>query len=323
MRKMLAAAMVLAVTSANAEELRFGDLNYFIKTGELNVAADVSSVFSKYSNLPNAGDEIEARGILVETKFGYGISDRLNVYLGLDYAYDYEFEDKTDNNPDPNADEFNANYNQDGLANPLFAANYRFMTQSEGMFNLDFGAVTRVNIMDAETGYGSTVDDSEDGNFSGAIYTGLTDPRTSLELNARIGKKWNEANEWQLAAGFVYFNDGESEQLINDEELELDSSMNLFLRASYQYRPVETFMMLVSLQGTQVGEVDYKSGGTTSTADSHLDWDLDFVAKYLFTDNFIGKFNYSMGINPDFDIEDTEVDERRENSFGLGVEFLF
>lgn len=314
MRKMLAAAMVLAVSSANAEELRFGDLNYFIKTGELNVAADVNSVFSKTTY----ASTLETRGLITEARVGYGITDQLNVYAGLDYAFDLETEDKDA----ATAQDFSS----DGLANPMLAANYRFMNQNDGMYNVDFGVVARINIEDAETGYG-IAGDSQDGTFTGLIDTGWADPRSSLELNARIGKKWNEANEWQLAAGWVYFTDGETELLAADQDLEIDSSMNLFLRASYQYRPVETFMMLVSLQGTQVGEVDSEVGTTELTDDSHLDWDLDFVAKYLITDNFIAKFNYSMGINPDFDREQggttDEVRQRRENSFGLGVEFLF
>lgn len=315
MRKMLALATVLAVTSANAEELRFGDLNYFIKTGELNVAADMNSVFSKTTTDRTR----ETRGIITEGRVGYGLTDQWNVYAGLDYAFDLETEDK---DSDPEFQDFAS----DGFANPILATNYRFMNQNSGMYNVDFGAVARISIMDAESGYGAA-GDSEDGTFTGLIDTGWADPRSSLELNARIGNKWNEANEWQLAAGWVYFMDGETEVLAADRDLEIDSSMNLFLRASYQYRPVETFMMLVSLQGTQVGEVDSELGASELTDDSHLDWDLDFVAKYLVTDNFIAKFNYSMGINPDFDRDQdgttTEVDERRENSFGLGVEFLF
>lgn len=310
MRKTLALAMVVAATSVNAaEELKFGDLNYFIKTGEINVLADASSVYNKFTST----SELESRGYIFETRAGYGITDQLNVYFGLDYAYDLETEDKDAAN--------SQDFSSDGFSNPSFAANYRFMNQNSGMYNIDFGAVARVNVMDAETGYGIT-GDSEDGN-----YLGYTDPRGSLELNARMGRKWNEANEWQLAAGYIYFNDGESENLRTDGDIEYDSSMDFYLRASYQYRPVENFMMLLSLQGTRVGEAEGTFSNTDFTSDAHVDFDFRFTAKYLITDNLIGKFNYGQGINSAYDQEvgntDTEVRKRRESFYGLGVEFLF
>lgn len=314
MRKMLAAAMVLAVTSANAEKLEFGDVNYFIKTGELNVSADVNSVYSKTTYTT----ELETRGIVTEARVGYGIYDNLNVYAGLDYAFDLETEDK-------DGADFQ-DFSSDGFANPMIAGNYRYMNQNSGMYNVDFGAVARINIMDAETGYG-VAGDSEDGTFTGLTDTEWADPRSSLELNARIGNKWNEANEWQLAAGLVYFNDGETDLLQTDDTFEIDSSMDLFLRATYQYRPVQNFMMLLSLQGTRVGEVEGDVAGSDLTDDSHIDFDFDFVAKYLITDNFIAKFNFANGMNSAYDREiggaTEEVRKRRESSFGLGVEFLF
>lgn len=315
MRK-IALAMVLAATSVQAaEELKFGDLNYFLKTGEQNVSADISSTFSKQS-VADIDSEEETRGFLLETRYGYGINDQLNVYLGLDYAYDREVEDKTRNNTPPADPKYDSNFNQDGLANPLLAANYRFMNQNTNMYNVDFGAVARINIEDAETG-DAAGGESNDGNFA--------DPRSSLELNARMGRKWNEANEWQLAAGLVYFNSGDYtvNDVNGDVDNEIESSTDLFLRASYQYRPVNEFMMLVSLQGTRVGEIDDEFNGEEVTLDSHIDFDFRFTAKYLITDNFIAKFNYGQGFYADYDVEDAEVDERRENFYGLGVEFLF
>lgn len=308
MRK-IALAMVLAATSVHAaEELKFGDLNYNLKTGEQNVRADLSSVYSKFTS----GDTFETRGYVLDTRYGYGINDQLTAYAGFEYAYDLETEIDDGNDATELQD-----FSSDGLSNPMIGADYRFMSQNSDMFNVDFGAVLKMNILDSETGYG-TIGDSEDGN-----YTGITEPRSSLELNARVGNKWNEANEWQLAGGLIYFKDGETEELDDNSDTEIDSSMDLFLRAAYQYRPVNEFMMLVSLQGTRVGEVDKEVSGIDATFDSHIDFDFRFTAKYLITDGFIAKFNYGQGFNADYDVEDSEVDERRENFFGLGVEFLF
>lgn len=310
MRKMIVAAAVLAVTSAHAaEELKFGDLNYFFKAGQVNALANVSSVYQKEKVL---GTMEETRGYVIDTQLTYGVSDQLNVFLGLDYAYDLQTE--TAGNPD---------FNSDGLANPELGAIYRLMNQSSTAYNVDLGAVVRFGIEDAETGSATGPGVSDDGNFA--------DGRNSLEVLARIGRKWNEANEWQLAAGVQYFMEGESTIVgPTDTDLDDDSSMDMYLRASYQYRPVNEIMFLLSAQATQVGEaVSETSSGPTikRTADSHMNIDFRFTTKYLVTDNTIVKFNYGMSRNADYDLKvgatSDDVTNRRENFFGLGVDFLF
>ena len=311
MRKLIALAMVLAVTSVHAaEELRFGDINYFIKKGEFNLTADVSSTYEKRTI---ANETLETRGVLLETSYGFGFTDQFNIYLGLDYAWDREVENKTT----PAA----TDYTQNGLANPSIAANYRVLNQGSSAYNLDLGAVARINIEDAEEG-DSVAGDANDGNFANG--------RSSLEVNLRAGKKWNEANEWQFGAGVVYNHDGDYTQNLTtgDREIDLDSSVDLYLRAAYQYRPVETFMMLISAQATRVGQVD---GEDNTNADireeDHVDWDFGFTAKYLITDNFITKFNYGISSNRDYTTRTGgvagKVESRKENFLGLGVEFLF
>jgi len=310
MRKLIAAAAVLAVTSAHAaEELKFGDLNYFLKQGQFNVVVDANSGFSKET----ADVTYEKRGYTFDTQFAYAINDKLNAFVGLSYAFDMQVEDKTKDSP-------NADVDQDGLANPAIGLNYRLLDQGSSDFNFDLGAVARIKIQDAEVG-SSVGQNVKDGNNA----TG----RNALELNARLGKKWNEANEWQLAAGLVYFQDGETEykSTAGNSKIDEDSSMDVFLRASYQYRPVNEFMLLVSAQATRVGEVDSKEASVKSTADSHIDLDFRFTAKYLICENFIGKFNYGQSRNSDFDSKTagvkTKIDKRRDSFFGIGVDFLF
>lgn len=312
MRK-FALAMVLAAGSVQAaEQLKFGDVNYFLKQGEFNILADVSSTYDKFSQ--DGGDTLETRGTLIETRYAYGFNDQLNFFLGLDYAYDREVENKTNSN---------SNYDQAGLANPMLGANYRWMKQSADSYNIDFGAVARFNVMDAETGSASG-GSVEDGNFA--------QPRGSLELNARMGRKWDEANEWQLVGGLVYNNSGEYKVLgtggASDTDVDLDSSFDVFVRATYQYRPVNEFMLLVSLQGTRIGEVEGDADGTDVSDSAHIDVNFRFAAKYLITDNFILKFNYGQNIVSQEFERDTgagsfDVDRRRSHFFGLGAEFLF
>jgi len=310
MRKMIVAAAVLAVTSAHAAEgLKFGDLNYFFKAGQVNALANFNSSYNKQKVVSTME---ETRGYIIETQLTYGVSDQLNVFLGLDYAYDLQTEISG-----------NSDYDNDGLANPALGANYRLMNQSATSYNIDLGAVARVNVQDAETG-SSGVGTSEDGN-----YAGYKESRSSLEVNGKIGRKWNESNEWQLAAGVEYFKDGESTAPgTTDVDSDLDSSMDLYLRAAYQYRPVNEIMFLLSAQATQVGEKKSEDDtNTKTTEDSHMDIDMHFTVKYLVTDTFITKFNYGMSRNADFDLKtgatSDEVSNRRENFFGLGVDFLF
>lgn len=311
MRKMIAMAAVLATTSAfAAEELKFGDINYFLKQGQFNASADLNQTYEKYKFQSTT---LETRGLVLSTQFAYALNDQLNAFVGLDYAWDRQTEDKTT--------ETNADFNSDGLANPAIGVNYRLMNQNDARYNLDLGAVARINIEDAESG-DSAGADSNDGNFA--------DSRNSLELNARVGRKWNIANEWQLAAGAVYFTEGDStvKQVGGDVDLEDESSFDLYVRASYQYRPVNEFMILLSAQATQVGETDSKiDGGGKIESDSHLDLSFRFAAKYLITENFIAKFNYGMSRNSDYDVKvagaNEEFKNRRENFFGLGVDFLF
>jgi opacity protein-like surface antigen len=307
MKKLIAGLALFAAASIGAEELKFGDINYFLKQNQFNLSADL---FSTYYKEKVSGTELETRGLVLQTHYSYGFTDRFNVTLGLDYAYDNETKNKTTPS--------DADYSQDGFANPSVGANFRLMNQNEGLFNIDFGAVARVNVEGAVEG-----SPDRDGNYA--------DGRNSLELNARMGKKWNEANEWQIAVGGVYHADGESESKTagGTQDIDEDSSLDLFIRASYQYRPVNEFMMLVFAQANQIGEAETenKDTGVNSEAETRTDLVFGFTAKYLIKRNFIARFNYLMSRNENYDIDagagTVEVKARRQNSFGLGVDFLF
>ncbi len=307
MRRMIATAMLLvAGTAQSAEQLKFGDINYFLQQGQFNLLADVNSSFEKQRV---GSEDVEVRGVILSTQLAYAFTDQFNAFVGLDYAYDREFENKTD----PTT----TDYTSDGLSNPALGVNYRLLNQNDSRYNLDLGAVARINIEDAEDG-DAIPGNSKDGNFA--------ESRSSLEANVRLGRKFDIANEWQLAAGAVYFTEGE--RTVNgiggDVKSDDESSIDYYLRASYQYRPVNEFMMLISAQATRVGEMDEDVKGVGSlTHDSHIDLEFRFTAKYLITDNFIAKFNYSQSRNSNYDVEDTEVKNRRAHFFGLGVDYLF
>jgi hypothetical protein len=313
MRKMIAALAVMSVSSVYAaEELKFGDVNYFLKQGQFNLAVDANATY--YRETPKGTDTKETRSYLFETRYGYAYSDQLNFYLGLDYAYDAKVTNRTTTS--------NSAYYQSGLANPTLGANYRLYSQNTWLYNVDFGAVAKINVQDSKLG-SSTGNNSEDGTNA--------NPRSSIELNARMGRKWNEANEWQLAGGLVYNNSGDFTFLATDgnpdTDATTDSSMDLFLRATYQYRPVNEFMMALSAQATRVGEVTGKFGTSDLTQDAHVDMDFVYRAKYLILDNLIANFHYGMSRNQNVGQEignvNFDLKQRRENFYGIGVDFLF
>jgi hypothetical protein len=313
MRKLIASAAVLIASSAfAAEELKFGDVNYFLKQGQMNLGVDVSDAYSKKS--PNGSPDYETRSYLFETRYGYAFSDKLNVYLGLNYAYKNE----TEVLPEPN----NNSWTEDGLANPVLAANYRLMNQNEARYNLDFGAVARLNLQDAERGSSVSGDQTNGNNDDG---------RQVIELNARMGRKFNEANEWQMAAGLIQYFAGE--ETVNaqagNSKYDLNSSTDAFLRGVYQWRPVNEFMITTTFQMTRIGEYIYKNktAGVKTTEEVHYDGFFEFRTKYLVTENILANFHYALSNLAEFDYKEggvsKELKRRRSNSFGIGVDFLF
>ncbi|HXH31175.1 MAG TPA: hypothetical protein VNJ01_10220 [Bacteriovoracaceae bacterium] len=311
MKKYLAIAALMAVTSVGADELKFGDLNFFIKQGRFNLLANGDATTERATT---GTSTIEKENFLIGSQLTYGISDKLDLLVGVDYSIGSSISNGSGisggvvTGPD--------RYSEDGLGNPRIGINYRLMDQSSDMYNVDFGVISSFRFEDAERGsLGGT-----DGNAAA--------PRSNIEFNAKMGRKWNEANEWQLAAGVLYNMDGEQTTLASvgsDTKTDIDASQDFFVRASYQWRPINEFMVALSLQGTRVGEFDTQNQGTAgkSTFEDHIDFNGTFTAKYLITENFIAKFRYGMSRNPDYDIDNTEVRKRRNNFFGLGVDWLF
>jgi len=310
MKKFLAVAAVLAVSSVNAQDVKFGDLNYFIKQSQVNLSSDFS-LNREETRFNDEANEIE--GYVSSTKLAFGLMDNLNVFLGLNYLYDMERHFPA-----------GSNSSIDGLQNPILGANFRLMNQANSGFNLDLGATVDYNLMDYEVAAQS----KENGNTVSRAFSHYGDPRNSLELNARLGKKWNEANEFYVVSALTYNMDGETEDKVVGDDVEFDSSIDLALGAFYQYRPVNEFMMTLGLSATRNGEVEGETMGDDFTSDDHIDYTFSFAAKYLITESFIAKFNFSQDKRSDYDVEfdaggTNKYERRTGNQFGLGVDFLF
>jgi hypothetical protein len=303
MKKILATGTLLACLSVSATELKFGDLNYFLQAGQMNLAFD-ASIRSEDSRVDGAKDELD--GYVFSGYFAYALRSDLNVSFGLQQLWKVKTKDTETS----------------GLQNPQLGANYRLFHQADQGFNLDFGARVGLVVFDREVS-----SESKDGNMPDPKYSNYAQARNNIELNARAGKKWNEANEFYVMAGLNYFNGGEYE-VLGGEDVDLDPSLNLLVGGYYQYRPVNEFMMTLGLVATQFNEVDGEAAGSDFTFGQHIDTDFIFKAKYLVTESTIVSFNFSQENRSDYKIKnegasDTKVDERMALSYGMGVDFLF
>ena len=307
MKKFLAVAAVLVVASVHAEELKFGDLNYFLKQGQINVGAD--AIMNNEPSRNGAFDN-EVDGYLFETHAGYALNDSLNFTLGLNYLFD----GKTKIGSNPTA-------NDAGFQNPKFGANYRLLNQNDTGVNFDVGAVASIKLIDREVSSAN-----KDGNNINPLLTNYGEPRNTLDVNARLGKKWNEANEFYVTGGVAYHMDGSYKQL-ELNKVDMDSSLDFKLSAFYQYRPVNEFMLTLGIAGTRVGEMDGKDGSTKYTQTSHIDNQVVFNAKFLVNESLIVKFITTQDNRSNFDLKtaagNSEYNKRHALQYGLGLDFIF
>lgn len=313
MKKLFALLALTVVGSSQAQKLSFGDVNYFLKKNQFQLSAEANQEHNRFKS---GGTDYRLRGEVYSTRLNYALADNLNVFAGLSYNRDMEFASETGGNKSASAF-------QDGLRNPSLGLNYRFIQQGENSgVNFDLGL-----------GYDFGLEDEK---FAGTAGNGskkngnAANGRNSSEINLRVGRKWNEANEWQVAAGLVRNYEGDRERLVvggASSKTDLDASWDQFIRATYQYRPVKEMMFLLSWQTTRVGEFDETNSTTKFERESVIDHDFTFRAKYLITENFIARFNYTAGrlSEVDYDINGVKNDltSRRRSTFGLGVDFLF
>lgn len=296
MKRFLAVSAILAVTSAQATELKFGDLNYFFKQNQANVGVDITTTTYQFNN---AGSKREKEGYQALARFNVGFTD--NLYVSLDVNYDQNM--KTTGN--------GRSYTEDGFTSPRLGLNYRLLQQDTYGMNLDFGAFYKMASLKESTRGANGLD----GNASSA--------RDSVEVNVRLGNKWNEANEFYLLAGAIHNLDGDFDQK-GGVTTDQDSSNDYYLGAFYQYRPVNEFMLSVGGTATKYSEIKNKPAGLASfNTEDHTDMKLHFRAKYLITESMIANFNYSQSNLPDYKEGAAKINRRHAHSIGLGIDFLF
>ena len=307
----LAAVAVAMIGSAQAEELFFGDLNYFMKKDQINVTANAT--MGDETGRQSETTETKVDGYYLGTTLALGLADNINAFVGLDYLYNVKTEIGS------------SHYDTTGLQNPKLGANMRLLNQDNAGFNFDVGAVVAVKVLDRESG---SVSPKKEGDLLNPYFSNYTEPRNTIDLNARVGKKWDIANEVYFLGGVTYHQSGKYKDLGANDDVTMESSVDLKAGAFYQYRPVDEFMMTLGVSGTRFGEYDGKSAlGTKVTATSHIDLEVLFVAKYLVNENLIAKFMMSQDRRSTYEIQaptsQIVLDKRQSFNYGLGVDFLF
>jgi hypothetical protein len=313
MKKVLAAVSMLIMGQAYAQDLSFGDVNYFLKKGQSNLNLGATLQADNYKLKTGATTQTTDReGYHLRAAYSYALTDRFNLFARGQYIYRNQVTDES---------RANENYYENGFTNPQIGANYRVINQNESLVNIDLGLVGGIKIQDQKVG-SSIGKNSKDGNSA--------DGRNSLEGNVRIGRKWNEANEWQLALGGIYRMDGDQmRQQVGASNLkyDMDSSVDAYLRASYQYRPVQELMFLMYVQQNKIAKQKLDSGANSIKINDHDNWDVGFTSKFLVTDTFIIRVDLSKKVQPDYNITQngvkSSIKQQRNNVYGLGFDFLF
>ncbi len=295
MKRFLAVSAIFAVTSAQAADLKFGDLNYFFKQNQANLGVDFTTTTYQFQK---GGVKQEKEGYQAVTRFSVGFTD--DLYVSLDVNYDWKM--KTTGG--------GRSYHEDGFSSPRLGVNYRLLKQENTGFNLDFGGFYRLaSLKEATRGANGS-----DGNASNA--------RDAAEVNVRLGNKWDEANEFYILAGAVQNLEGEYDQK-GGSKVDQDSSLDYYVGAFYQYRPVNEFMMKIGGIATQVSEIKNDDGTSKFKTTDHLDIKIHFTAKYLITESFIANFNYAQTNLQDYKDDGVKINRRHGHTMGLGVDFLF
>lgn len=306
MRKFLICGLLLSAASAQSQTLKFGDLNYFLTAGQVNVGA---GVLWNNENSKISGVKQEAEAYLVDANFNYGLADNLTLKLGLGYAFLAEAKDG------------DVTWDVDGLRALELGAEARLMDQKSAGINLDFGVNAKINeIFDREFGGSSP---KKDGNAFDPLMSTQDETRSSLEVYGKAGLKTDEANEFLLRAGVVYNKSSDVKDLSAGDDVEMDSSLDLKLGAFYQYRPVNEAMFTLGLEGIRYGEMDSEIAGIKMTRESFTDVRLSFAAKFLVNENLIARFDLTKDRRDTIEVEGMTVKKRQSTQYGLGVDFLF
>ena len=331
MKKLIIVGLALSAGNLFAQDLRLGDLNFFQKDKSYRVISEIRTAsgdyeFSQKGTSPLTRED-EFNQITWQNQVLYGIEDRFNAGLSLTYALKNEIE-SVDETVNGSPQFLRRNYEETGLSDPTFLANYRL---SKDKVYLDaFGALT-VSIGDREKGEATNLR-SEDGNFKQGHH--------SLLAGIAAGQKVMKDFEWRASLAFDYHAAGEykfrDRSSLNSKTTETDAGLDWILAAQGQYRFLKNFAVAGNFEFRRVGERDLNFDNTSNVdtdenRDSHNIISLGLTGKYnvsesvLVTLGFNRVFGYE--VKGQFDnfagVADYTTDYSPVNEFRLGADLLF
>lgn len=313
MKKFTVALALCATSGVFAQDLMLGDLNFFQQAGSVrwNTELDYSKVDSEENK-----DEYTRAGINFNNAVTYGISDKLNVGLGLNYTLKNEVtNDKVAAGPK------DKKTTSDGLSDVTVLGNYRLMDQQ---YYVDLVGGLTLGLTDAEVAFGTPAGESEGNNNQG---------HHSIALGAAAGQKINTNWEWRAFLGLDYHMSGEITEVQKgqkSQDVDTASFIDWKLSVDGQYRMDNKWAFAAGLDyilpGEQTLEFTAANGG-----DEDIDEDAHFrirlAAKHNLSDSMLVSLGYDMTSSHDVESKSTggknTVELDAAHRFVLGAQFLF
>lgn len=318
MKKLTVALALATTTGAFAQDLRLGDLNFFQKQGSIfwQTSLDYSTVDSEEKS---AGDkyEYERTRTSFDNTVTYGVSDRFNVGLGLNYAFINDVE----NSKVPAGNTKGKDAEMDGLSDVSIVGNYRLLNKD--LF-VDLVAGLTVSLGDAEIAFNDDAKVTEGNNYQG---------HHSLRLGVAAGQKLQNNMEWRafLGADHHFSGDAELKSGSNKFDADTDSFTNWLASVDGQYR-MNNWAFNLGLDYVVTGDQtrEFKESGTKVKQDLETDnhFRIRLAAKYNYSDNMLVSIGYQATTSHDVEVKETPNSKATEefdmaHRFVLGAQFLF
>jgi len=306
MKKLTVVLTLASSFSAFSGDLVLGDLNFFQKKNAALLSTSLNYSYSTFEEVSATfgSNDFEASSIHFTNSLTYGLSDKTNVGLGVNYALRNRtyFE-----NPPSGINELRTQ--EEGLSDFTILGNHRIWDEN---FFLDVIGGLTLGFGNKEVAFGTQNGVTEGNNYQG---------NHSLNLALATGQKREDNWEWRSFAGFDFHFAGKGD-LIDDDisstEYDSDRSLNWKLGGTVQYRTNYNWALAASLDYTIVDRLKLDTGFANS--------DLELESDNYFKLGFIGKYNVSefilinLGYDfvPRYDVSVTRGTDERERENGAG-----
>ena len=321
---------------SNAYATRFGDLNYFNKSGDLiytpliNISGSEQSIVKK-SATQNVTDS-EDDEMTISNEINYGLSDNMNLGLIINYKFKSESETKSSRNDSGVQTSYtNPVTTNEGIEDPRVFFNYRVFG---GDTIFDINTQLLFSTGDAENG--TTIVSGNTGDTEGNALVGGHMAFLNLVYGSDKGSfQWN--TDLQVRYSFKRDIVNKNENGAASNQIESDPVLGFALHFNGQYELSNTFDLLfrAGLDYSGERELSYTDASArvpvVLTFDSHIDYDLMLGTQYRASKSMTFGLELNYYIQSDYDRPLTynnskieyEIKDRSQMDFLLAANFLF